>query len=81
MLRQLDWASGKSDEHVALDWQVGAGAFAGQWREARELSRRAIDLATRGNTKEVAARYATERRCGAPYSATAGKPEPARRKP
>ncbi len=60
MRRQLDWASGKPDEHAALDWQTGAAAFAGQWREARELSRRAIDLAARGDTKEVAARYATE---------------------
>ena len=56
MQQQIDWARGKPDEYVALDWQTGAAAFAGQWRKAQELSRRAIDLAARGDTKEVAAR-------------------------
>ncbi len=60
MQRQLDWASGKPDEYVALDWQARSAAFAGQWRRAQEFSRRAIDLATRNAAKEVAARYATE---------------------
>ena len=60
MQQQLDWANGKPEEYVALDWQAGAAAFAGQWRKAQEFSRRAIDLAARGDTKEVAARYATE---------------------
>jgi eukaryotic-like serine/threonine-protein kinase len=58
--QQLDWASGKPDEYVAFDWQTGAAAFAGQWRSARELSRRAIDLASRSDAKELAARYAAE---------------------
>ncbi|HZS04408.1 MAG TPA: protein kinase [Blastocatellia bacterium] len=60
MQQQLDWASGKPEEYVAFDWQAGAAVFAGQWRKAQGFSRRAIDLAARGNTKEVAARYATE---------------------
>jgi hypothetical protein len=60
MQQQLDWASGKPDEYVAFDWQVGAAAFAGQWRRSSELARRAMDLAARGETKEVAARYAAE---------------------
>ena len=60
MQQQIDWTSGKLDEYVALDWQTGAAAFAGQWRRAQELSRRAIDLAARGDTKEVAAQYATK---------------------
>ncbi len=60
MQQQLDWSRGKLNEYVALDWQAGATAFGGQWRKAQELSRRAIDLAARGDTKEVAARYATE---------------------
>jgi tetratricopeptide (TPR) repeat protein len=60
MQRQIDWARGKPDEYAAFDWQTGAAAFAGQWGKARELSRRAIDLAARGDAKEVAARYAAE---------------------
>src|SRR3989440_605022 len=32
MQQQLDWAKGKPDEYVALDWQTGAAAFAGEWR-------------------------------------------------
>jgi tetratricopeptide (TPR) repeat protein len=60
MQQQLDWANGKPEEYVALDWQTSAAAFAGQWRKAQEFSRRAIDLAGRGDTKELAARYATE---------------------
>jgi len=47
-------------EDVALDWQTGAAAFAGQWRQAQEFSRRAIEQAARGDNREVAARYATE---------------------
>jgi len=60
MQQQLDWAHGTPEEYVALDWQTGAAAFAGQWRKAQDFSRRAIDLAARGDTKEVAARYTTE---------------------
>ncbi|MGH9848988.1 MAG: hypothetical protein ACREBD_03945, partial [Blastocatellia bacterium] len=60
MQQQLDWARGRPDEYVALDWQTGAAAFAGQWRQAQEFSRRAIDLAARGDNRELAARYATE---------------------
>ena len=60
MQQQIDWARGKPDEYVAFDWQTGAAAFAGQWRKAQELSRRAIDLAAQGDTKEVAAGYAAE---------------------
>ena len=60
MQQQIDWARGKPEEYVALDWQTGAAAFAGYWLRAQELSRRAIDLAARGETKEVAARFATE---------------------
>lgn len=45
---------------IVVNWQTGAAAFAGRWRKAEELSRRAIDLAARGDTKEVAVRFATE---------------------
>ncbi len=60
MQQQLDWANGKPEQYVGLDCQAGAAAFAGQWRKAQEFSRRAIDLAGRGDTNELAARYATE---------------------
>jgi len=60
MQQQIDWAHGKPEEYVALDWQTTAAAFAGQWRKAQDFSRRAIDVAARGDTKEVAAGYAAE---------------------
>ena len=60
MQQQLTWASGRLDAYMALDWQNGASAFDGQWRRAQEFSRRSIDLATRSDAKEVAARYAAE---------------------
>jgi tetratricopeptide (TPR) repeat protein len=60
MQQQIDWSRGKPEEYVALDWQTGAAACAGQWRKAQELSRRAVDLTARDETKEVAARFATE---------------------
>src|SRR5581483_8545602 len=47
-------------EYVAFDWQTGGAAFAGQWRRAQNFSRRAIDAASRGDAKEVAARYEAE---------------------
>src|SRR5205823_2624177 len=50
MQQQIDWTGGKLDEYVAFDWQTGAAAFAGQWRRAQESARRAIDLASRGDT-------------------------------
>lgn len=60
MQEQIAWAEGKPDAYVALDWQTGAAASAGQWRKAQEFSRQAINLAVRGENREVAARYATE---------------------
>ena len=60
MQQQLTWASGRLDAYMALDWQNAASAFAGQWRRAQDLSRRSIDLASRSDAKEVAARYSAE---------------------
>jgi len=60
MQHQLDWASGKPDEHMALDWQTGVAAFAGERRLAQDFARRAIDLALHSEAKEEAARYAAE---------------------
>jgi predicted Zn-dependent protease len=57
---QVDWAKGKPDEYVALDWQTGTAAFAGQWRRVQELSRRSIDFALSSDAKEVAAGYSAE---------------------
>ena len=60
MQQQLDWAKGRPDEYSAVDWQTETAAFAGQYRRSQEFSRRAVDMATRGNAKEVAAQYAAE---------------------
>ncbi|MEK6300022.1 MAG: protein kinase [Acidobacteriota bacterium] len=60
MQQQLDWARGRLDEYMALDWQNGGAAFSGQWRRAQDFSRRSIDLATRSDAREVAARYAAD---------------------
>ena len=59
MRQQLDWMKGKLDEYKASDWQAGTTAFGGQWRKAQDFARRAIGLSARGDTKEVAAQYAT----------------------
>src|SRR5207237_7102328 len=60
MQQQLDWAAGKPDEYVALDWQTAAAAFAGQWQKAQDFSRRSIALATHSDAKEEAAGYVAE---------------------
>jgi eukaryotic-like serine/threonine-protein kinase len=60
MKQQLNWANGRPDAYMALDWQNSSSAFAGQWRRAQEFSQRAIDLAVGSDGKEVAARYAAE---------------------
>ncbi len=55
MKQQVDWAVGKPNEYVGPAWQAETAAFAGQARQAREFTRRAVDLAERRNVKEVAA--------------------------
>ncbi len=60
MQQQLDWAKGRPNEYVALDWQTGAAGFTGQWQRAQDLSRRSIDLAMSSGAKEEAAGYAAE---------------------
>jgi eukaryotic-like serine/threonine-protein kinase len=60
MQQQLDWANGKPDEYVALDWQTSTAGCAGQWQKAQDFSRRSIALATHSDAKEVAAGYAAE---------------------
>jgi tetratricopeptide (TPR) repeat protein/predicted Ser/Thr protein kinase len=60
MQQQIDSRDRQPDEYVAFDWQAQTAAFAGQWRRAQDLSRRAIDLAARGDAIEPAARYHAE---------------------
>ena len=60
MEANLRWFAGRDDEYLALNLQAGAAAFQGKWRTAQDFSRRSIDLAGRGNTKEVAAKFASE---------------------
>jgi tetratricopeptide (TPR) repeat protein len=57
MAENLEWFSGRRDEYLALDLQTGVAAFRGRWREAQDFSRKAINLATRSNAKEVGARF------------------------
>jgi serine/threonine protein kinase/Tfp pilus assembly protein PilF len=60
MQQQLDWARGKPDEYIALTWQAETAAFAGQWGHSQDLSRNAVELATRNDAKEVAGQYLAE---------------------
>jgi hypothetical protein len=60
MAEHLAWFSGRADEYLALNLQTGAAAFQGQWRKAQDSARRAIDLASRSDAREVAAQYAAE---------------------
>ncbi len=60
MNENLKWFGGRIDEYLGLDLQTGAAGFKGQWRAEQELSRRAIEVATRSEAKEVAAQYAAE---------------------
>ena len=60
MKQQLDWASGKANEYVALNWQAQTAAFAGRWREASGFYRRAMELAEGHDKKEPAAQFAAD---------------------
>jgi len=60
MQQQIDWARGRPDEYIALEWQADAAAFSGHWRRTREHARRSIDLATRAEAQEIAAGYAAK---------------------
>jgi serine/threonine protein kinase/tetratricopeptide (TPR) repeat protein len=55
MQRQVDWARGRPQEHIMLGLQAQTALASGKLREARQLSRRAAELADRRNFKEVAA--------------------------
>ena len=56
MERQVAWAAGKGDaEYVLFSQHSDTEAYYGRLRKARELSRRAVESATRHETKETAA--------------------------
>src|SRR5437588_4013692 len=56
MERQVAWATGKGDaEYVLFSQHSDTEAYYGRLRRARELSRRAVESATRHETKETAA--------------------------
>jgi eukaryotic-like serine/threonine-protein kinase len=73
MQQQINWLAGKSNEYEAVDWQAKTSAFAGQLKKARELSSHAVELANRGNLKEVAGQFITH---AALREAAAGKCQP-----
>jgi tetratricopeptide (TPR) repeat protein len=60
MQQQVDWARGQPNEYAAIDWQTETLAASGRWRQAQEMSRQAIELATRPDARGLAARYAAE---------------------
>jgi len=60
MQQQVDWARGKPDEYVALDWQSQTAAVGGQWRLSQDFSRKAVEQATRSDAKEIVGQYVVE---------------------
>jgi serine/threonine protein kinase/Flp pilus assembly protein TadD len=72
--QNLDWMGGKSNEYEALDWQAKTSSFAGQLRRARELSRNAIDLASRAGLNELAAQFRARARLRAAAAGACDEP-------
>ena len=58
MKQEIDWATGKSEEYAAQNWQADSAAFSGQLKKAQEFSQRAFELAQQRDLKEVAAQIA-----------------------
>ncbi|HYP29674.1 MAG TPA: protein kinase [Blastocatellia bacterium] len=58
MQKQVEWMSGRPNEYESLDWQAKTATFWGQFRNARELSGRAVSLAEQNNVREIASQYA-----------------------
>ncbi len=59
MQRQVDAMSGRSEEYAALDWQTGAAAFAGKWRQAQNSRAKRLTW-PRVEMHEAAWRYRTD---------------------
>lgn len=58
MQHQVAWAAGKpGEEEYFLNQQADVAAFHGQMKNARELSRRAVEAARRNDLKQDAANY------------------------
>ncbi len=55
MEREAQWAGGKPREHNMLAAEADAAAFLGKLAGAREIRRRAVEVAQRANLKETAA--------------------------
>jgi serine/threonine protein kinase/Flp pilus assembly protein TadD len=55
MEREAQWAAGKPREHNMLAAEADAAAFSGKLERAREIRRRAVEVAQRANLKETAA--------------------------
>jgi eukaryotic-like serine/threonine-protein kinase len=58
MKRHIDWGSGRLQEHESLGWQAAAAAYMGQLEAAREISRRAIEMAVKRGFEDSAAQLA-----------------------
>jgi eukaryotic-like serine/threonine-protein kinase len=77
MEQQAAWAVGKpGPENIMLASKADTSAYSGRLREARGLSRRAMDSAGRADLKEAAASYAAR---SALWEALLGNSEEARR--
>jgi tetratricopeptide (TPR) repeat protein len=77
MEQQAAWAVGKPGaENIMLASKADTSAYSGRLREARDLSRRAMDSAGRADLKEAAASYAAR---SALWEALFGNSEEARR--
>jgi serine/threonine protein kinase/tetratricopeptide (TPR) repeat protein len=57
MQQQIDWYAGKPAEYDSFNLQAQSAAYSGQVSKARELNQRAMELATQGDLKEVAAGF------------------------
>lgn len=56
MKQQIDWATGKPSEAFALRWQAAASSNSGRLAEAGEFRKKAIDLASGRDQKDLASR-------------------------
>ena len=59
MQQQVEWGVGKPGESLMLNAQAQAAISSGQLRKAREFSGRAVELAQRRDSKELAASHAS----------------------
>ncbi|HRH42509.1 MAG TPA: serine/threonine-protein kinase, partial [Pyrinomonadaceae bacterium] len=60
MAEHLKWFAGTTDEYLALNLETGTAAFQGKWRIAQDFSRKSVELASRSDANEVAAKFAAD---------------------